>query len=454
MYYIPWRFVIIRKKKTLVTEYFPTKSVLFIFIILWILLSVFSIWGLPTVPFHPDESTQLFMSSDLEELLKNPSALIWTPDNRYDRKLHYREIDAPLTRYVLDIGRSIFGLSSLQVDWDWSKTWEENRQAGALPEPRLLYIGRLSVTLLLPFSLLLMYLIGVRIDNPTCGLFGVLLLGTNALFLLHGRRAMAEGALVLGFLFALWTFLEGNRHPWLAGLGMALAFNAKYSAIALFPVGFLSIYWSMKFASHRILGIIWVGLQYLLVFLIITLALNPFLWYHPIQALQASWVNRQELLSNQLADTLRLAPEQALLTPSKRTAAMIFNLYVASPAFSEADNYREQTISSERNYLSIPGHGLMRDLVGGGIMLALTLFGFTSALLHFRSYTQNQKRAIGIIIFSTIAQASALLLFIPLPWQRYVIPLVPIICIWEALSISTLLELSRNLVHGKSRFST
>jgi 4-amino-4-deoxy-L-arabinose transferase-like glycosyltransferase len=428
----------------------PFRFTSWIFIILCVFLSAFSIWGLSTVPFHPDESTFLFMSNDFDTFLNDPASLAWTVDNRFDEKQHYREIDAPLNRYILGIGRSLSGISSLQVDWDWSKSWEENRQAGALPDVGLLYAGRLSVVLLLPFSLFLMYVIGIQISNPLCGLFAALLLGTNALILLHGRRAMAEGPLVFGFLFALWSFIGGNRRPWLAGIGMALAFNAKHSAITLLPVGFLSVYWSTKFTTNRFLRAIWIGGQYLVVFIVITLALNPYLWRHPGQALQASWTSRQELLSNQLADTLRLAPEQALLTPVKRIASMVINLFIAPPAFSEADNYREQTNASEETYLSIPLNNLMRNMVGGGIMLMMTVFGLVSATLHLRQSPLDKRRAIVLILLATIVQATTVIFFIPLPWQRYVIPLVPLMCIWAAYSISLVLELLYNLVLRQS----
>jgi 4-amino-4-deoxy-L-arabinose transferase-like glycosyltransferase len=425
-----------------------------IFVIACVCLSVFSLWGISTVPFHPDESTLLYMSSDLDSLVSDPASLVWAKDNENDPKQHYREIDAPLTRYILGIGRSLSGLSSPQTDWDWSKSWQENRLAGALPDIRLLFAGRLAVTLLLPISLFLIYRIGSRTSNPVCGIFAVLLLGTNALILLHNRRAMAEGALVFGILFALWSFLVGDRHPWLAGIGMALAFNAKYSAIALLPVGLLSVYWSSTFRANSVRRAVRTVGQYLGVFIFVTIALNPYLWRQPIQALQASWASRQELLSHQVSDTLRLAPEQALLSPGKRIAAMTFNLYLLPPIFSEAANYRIQTGPSEETYLSIPGHNLMRNKLGGGILLTLTLFGLASATLSMRRISPDQRRTIVIILLATIAQAVTLILLIPLPWQRYVIPLVPMICIWVAYSLSLFIVSLRDMFRQKNRFST
>ena len=103
--------------------------------------------GLAGVPFHPDESTQLFMSSDLNTLFSRPADLFWSTANEQDARQIYRELDAPLARYLIGVGRTIASLPALPVDWDWSKSWEENQTAGALPDARLLLVGRLSVAL-------------------------------------------------------------------------------------------------------------------------------------------------------------------------------------------------------------------------------------------------------------------------------------------------------------------
>ena len=50
------------------------------------LFTVFYLWGVEAVPFHPDESTYLFMSSDLETLFQAPTSLIWQPEIEGDRR--------------------------------------------------------------------------------------------------------------------------------------------------------------------------------------------------------------------------------------------------------------------------------------------------------------------------------------------------------------------------------
>ncbi len=412
----------------------------------WVLagaISLYALWGTAHIPFHPDESTQLFMSSDFDMLFANPLSMAWEPGKEADLRTHYRLIDAPLTRYLLGLGRSIAGLPPLPVDWDWTLSWEENRIAGALPQEQLLQTGRLTVTLLLPLSLLFIYLIGREIGGEASGLLAVLLLGSNALTLLHGRRAMAEGALTLGAVFALWSFLQAERRPWLAGLGMALAFNAKHSALALLPVGLLAAAWGPfnpqagALADRLKRALVNVSI-YGAVFASLTLFMNPFLWRDPIGAVQVSLRERRALLDRQLADTLKLAPEKALLTPAQRGMALLANLLIVPPAFAETNQYHPYTAYAEQRYLSLPGHNLLRSLQGAGVTLGLFLFGVALALVDFRKLRLEQRRALALLALATVSQAALLILTVPLTWQRYVIPLTPLVCLWSAYPLARL----------------
>ena len=47
------------------------------FIALLGLLTIYYFGGLAQVPFHPDESTQIYMSSDFDQLLSDPLSLTW-----------------------------------------------------------------------------------------------------------------------------------------------------------------------------------------------------------------------------------------------------------------------------------------------------------------------------------------------------------------------------------------
>ena len=425
--------------------YFKTFGWLVAAILLGIFTTVY-FTGIQTVPFHPDESTQLFMSSDFDQLLSAPLSMVYDPDQKNDLRQHYRQLDAPLTRYILGFGRLIYRLPPLPEDWDWGKTWIQNDLASALPSDELLHIGRLMVALLYPLSLFFLFQTGRQMNGTLTGVLAILLLASNSLVLLHTRRAMAEGALIFAICFALWSFTKGYQYPWLAGLGMALAFNSKQSTLALIPVGVIAILWqprrNSKADSHWAVAI----LQYAGMLVLVTFALNPLYWKEPIHTAKAAWDARQELLQRQVADANRLAPESVLESPVQRAAVLIVNLYLGDPMFAEVGNYRENTAVKEQAYLSNPINTLLREPIGAGLLLFLTLFGISIAIFHLIQKKTIEKRVLLIIILATFAQLTALLWAIPLPWQRYSLPMVPFVCLWSAFGITQLIEIIKNLI--------
>jgi len=406
-------------------------------------LILYNFWSVKLVPFHPDESTYLFMSSDFEALLQDPLSLVWEADKAGDPRQHYRAVDPPLTRDLLGLGRTIAGLKALPADWDWSKSWEENQQAGALPDEGLLTTGRITMTLLLPFSLWLIYQVGNKVNSDLTGLLAMLLLGTNALVLLHGRRAMAEGVLVLGTMLALWGILQAGQRPWLAGLCAALVFNAKHTGLALLPVSMLAACWPLPGMPFRWGKATMALIQVLGVFILLTLALNPYLWSDPLHAIKAAWSERQELVQRQLADTARLTPGQVLSDPARRAAALLANLYLLEPSFAEVGNYQAQTAAAERAYLSAPGTSLFRGVAWGSLLFTLTLAGITIAITRLRRIQALKRRNVILVLIAMSAQVASLIWLVPLPWQRYVIALVPYVCVWIAYCLDSFIQLKK-----------
>lgn len=420
------------------------------FLLLAAALTAFALWGAAGAPFHPDESTALFMSADFEQYWRDPLSLAWAPGQAVDLQTHYRLLDAPLSRQIIGLARLVRGLPALAQDWRWDQSWEWNRSARALPTGDLLATARLANTLLLPFSLLFLYLTGRRLGGEAVGLGAALLLGLNALALLHARRAMMEAALLLGTCFALWTMVAGRR-AWLVGLALALAFNAKQSAVALLPVGLLAVAWPLprdnlpagggvarrspaQTARAALPG--WA--QMLAVFAIVSAALNPVFWKQPLPALREALALRGDLAARQAADVARLAPEKRLDGYGERAAALLINLYMTPPVFSEYGNYSAQTAPSEQAYLAVPGHALLRGVAGGAALLGLTLLGLALSALKFRRADARLRRSLTLAWVATAALAVGLVIFFPFAWQRYAIPLVPLACLWAAFPLSSI----------------
>jgi len=125
--------------------------------------------GVSRVPFHPDESTYLYMSSDFETFYRQPSVVFWQPEPADELRQHYRLVDPPLLRSWIGFVRWLTGQPLLAADWDWSKFWQENQAAGALPSPGLLQTARLAVALLFPLTLIFMFLAGKQLGGELGG---------------------------------------------------------------------------------------------------------------------------------------------------------------------------------------------------------------------------------------------------------------------------------------------
>ncbi len=399
-----------------------------------LLVSAGYLLGVARVPFHPDESTQIYMSGDLELFLRDPLALAWTSQPDQPLRQNYRLLDAPLARTLIGLGRLAAGRPALPSDWNWSQSWEQNSQAGALPDARLLLVSRLSVALLFPFSLLLFYATARSLGGPPLAWLSTLLFAGNALVLLHTRRAMAEGPLLFTSVLTLWALVRWRKHLWLLGILAALAFNAKQTAAALALVGLIAIWWPSHRALHRrFLD----TLLYGLVFALVTALLNPFLWSHPLQAAREAIAARAYLVGDQTRFLGAASANQVLDSWLERLIGMISQLFIAPPAIADVGNYLQQTRASELAYLSNPLNALLRSFTGGSIIMLLTLYGYLLAGLGLRRAGREQRRVLGILWLATLAQFAALLAALPIPFQRYYLPLVPFVCLWSGYAIIT-----------------
>ncbi len=402
------------------------------------LLTAFQLLNLATVPFHPDEVSLLYQSRDFEAWLRDPASLAWSPSRSGDAQQQYRLLNAPLPKYVLGFGRWLAGVGQdeVAVDWDWTQDWDANLERRALPSDKALAAGRAASTLLLPAATVFLYRAGRKLGGPSVGLLAALLLGINALVLLHARRAMAEGSLVFAISLALWGILEADRHPWLAGLGTALALAAKHSALPLLPVGLIAAVWARepgrgprRTASAAVL--------FAAVFLLVTFALNPLLWSEPIAAVGAIVEARTSLVQDQI-QAQGIAENLVIPLPlqgSDRLAVFLAHLFLAPPQFEEIGNYHAQLRPSVETYLSIPGHELLRGWLIGGLILGVTVAGLALGLAKLRTATREQSRSLSLLLLATGLQALTLFVGIPLPYQRYYVPLVPLVCLWLAFAI-------------------
>jgi 4-amino-4-deoxy-L-arabinose transferase-like glycosyltransferase len=408
-------------------------------VVFTIALSLYYYATLIQVPFHPDEATYIYMSSDFKQFFTNPLSLQFKPGPQSDLKQHYRLVDPPLIRYGIGAGLAIAGIPPLPVDWDWALSWQENVDRGALPDDHLLTVSRLSVCFLFLLALISIYKAGSIILTPFTGLLALLFLGANALVLLHTRRAMAEAYLLPAICLCLWCFSSINRRPWLSGLAVMIAINAKLSASPLFFFGAICIFLLDRYQSislsKRLLNL----LVFTLIILLGTFLLNPVLWGDPFHVVQAAINERANLLSAQVSALQQIDSGQALTSLDKRIASLITHLFFSFPAALDIGNYREALMPMIDHYLSMPGTAIMRGILGGLVCFILTVFGLILML------TRLILKRDPILSFRTVFLLGFIILFgsmsatVSLPFQRYVIPLLPFTALLSAYGLSQIL---------------
>ena len=404
---------------------------------LFAVLSIFLLSGVDQVPFHPDESSLLFQSRDLEALVTRPLDLAWAPGPAPNSEMTYRLLNAPLAKYVLGLARALagYGPDSVSVDWDWSKSWGQNVVAGALPSAPLLHAARTASTVALLGAVIALYFAGRKAGGRAAGLAAALLFGLNALSLLHGRRAMAEGTMLLGVAAATLGLLVADRRPFLAGLAVALAVNAKTSTLPLLLIGWLATVWTADPARRSVGSRFSRTVRYASGVILLTAVLQPVLWRQPLGAMQAMWETRRDLLARQVDDIRTLAPDHVPADFPQRAVILVANLYLAPLQYSEVGNYLAEQRASVLQYESRFGHSLLRGFVGGGLLMGLTLLGAAWALRRVRRAGPDTARIYGLLGLATVFQGLALVSAIPLPFQRYTLPLLPLLCLWQGLGL-------------------
>jgi 4-amino-4-deoxy-L-arabinose transferase-like glycosyltransferase len=405
------------------------------------------------VPFHPDESTHLFLSRDFDLLFgqRDAASVTWRAMDAPPEVIRYRLLEAPLSRYLIGLGRTLGGHEQdrLQADWDWSGGWAENQAQGALPDANVLAAARLPAALLTALSLLPLFAIGQQLGGTAAGLGASLLYLLSGVVWLHGRRAMSEGPLLFFSLLAIWAALRLARRPILAGAAAALAGAAKLTGLSTVPAVAVAVIftpgadegranWRDRLAALASLAI---------AFGVVSWATNPTLWADPVGGLRAMATARQTLLASQSAAIAAAGPSLYLAGPVRRGLAMLYHTYWAPLDFWDIPNYAAETRAAEQAYLrgwlnhGWRGQTPAATLPAGTAVLAVSMFGLIVGgrrlLAARRTRPDPEQRALLVLAAWTLATAAGLL-SVTIAWQRYYLLLVPITCLWAGYGLQAL----------------
>lgn len=403
-------------------------------ILIFILYLVFFFSTFLLVPFHPDESTQIYMSRDVDEIFTAPGSLFYHAETTLSPEQRYRLIDAPLPRTIIGISRGIFHLPLLKPDWNWSISWEENKANGALPTNYSLLVARLSLALFVPLGLVFFFLILKSVVNWPISLLVSLVLGMNAIFLMHTRRAMAEGLSFCLFFTVIFLIIRKPEKAFLIGMLAGLAFQAKQTTLPLLfmPV----IVWIINgIKSKNKLLIIKKILFFCGAIFLTYYVLNPVAWKDPFHVAILQIQHRIAFTQAQAAEYQAISSSLAVTTFPSRLAAWLANTYFATPAFYDIGNYSKELAQAILIYGSNILHRLFSGWYFGLVTLFIGLFGFILSFRKIKSIYNSTNNTFLVLLIISILQTAFSIFMLPITFQRYYLLNLALSMMWVGIGV-------------------
>ncbi len=388
-------------------------------------LVLYVVAGMALAPFHGDESTTIYVSHDWYTLILDhnlPAVLYRDPptDPKAAADQELRLLNGVVSKYSIGLMASLAGIPAAELNeqWLWGADWSYNRDTGHMPGNRLLFVARLSSTLMTALSVAAVFAIARRVGGPGPARVAAFLYASLPAVLLNGRRAMYEGATLLAISLVILVGLQVARRGsstrrWLVlGIVSGLALATKHSLlITVAPVFGVLI----GFRRHDLRRTAACTTGALALAAGIFLILNPAWWSAPLQVPREVLRLRERLLSDQVAYFGGYA-----------NALDRIDALVRQP-FGDARYYEDQ-----RGWPQWIGSQIVAYETSGlsgihwGLLAYLSIpFGALALLSRLRS--PGWMLLAGVTIFTVLA----VLFLTPLAWQRYYLPLaapVAVLC--------------------------
>ncbi|MEP7290239.1 MAG: phospholipid carrier-dependent glycosyltransferase [Chloroflexota bacterium] len=413
-------------------------------------LVVFVLLGVPLASYHGDETTQLYSSHDYVTLFirHDPQALLveWPIDNELE---YLRIADSTVSRYTVGLAWHLAGYTEADLpdaNFNWSTDYAGNQALGLIPDQHLMVVMRLPSAIFLALSIVVMFGIGYRFGGLPLALFVSALYSFNPVVLLNGRRALQEGSLLF---FGLLTVLIGiiisqqrERRKsvslllWLS-LILAGAFTllSKNNGFIYIAAAFLWIFLPELLRPRRrallrlSLRLALCGILLILLFI----ALSPGLWSNPLARIRDASAARLSAMNGQMSDD----PEAP--TPiERRISDILTQPYIKPLAHFEA--IYSNTYDAQSDLIAAYDASLISGIHFGILLgVPLTLLALVGIVANFipraRPY-RSTSLSIGLTTWLIINLV--ILLWLPLPWQRYFLSLIPVVTLFTAVGLSAL----------------
>lgn len=450
----------------------PPRRFLWIADLAWlVLLSAYIIVGRGLVPLHGDEVTHTFMSRDWIRLVVQPdwSQMFYSPDPADPAAQQERLGVAPLPRYGVGAAWMLAGYTEENLPdapWNWIVPPEENEEQGRRPDPDYLAAVRGFAALTLAAGVAGLFWLGMTLDGRWLAYVASGLMAVNPSILMNGRRAMAEGPL-LGFsLLAVAAaaylvnperFGRGwRRIGWLILIGLltGLAFSAKHNggivglviAAALAPAlivrqagGLPRKLWEATW-QIGLIAVVALGVSALLM---------PALWPDPVSAISEGLAYRASIQQG------GAEVHYAYATPSEALHALAEELFTPNLDYFDVSAWAPYLAGDILAYQGSIFAGLPYTPLINGVLGVLALTGMGVILSRVAAPQTDGQRVQGWLVAAWFVLTAALtLLGNQIQWQRYYVPLTPIMIVFQSVGAVWLVKLLAGAAAGTGKLWT
>ena len=422
------------------------------FDLLWLAaLALYVLAGAAIVPFHGDESTQIFMGRDTYVLfLDGDIAKVFYDGAAAESPIeqHLRIVNGTISKTIYGGLAALNGLDVEEINkpWEWDYDYEGNRAAGSLPDAELLRQARLASSAQLALAVGIFFLFTrLSISRPVAYLAS-LIFALHPTALINGRRAMMEGSHLLGMMLvllaAVWLLRE---RTWLRfallGICCGFAIAAKHPNAIIVALVFLACGSRMLFEIARAAqasrdGIIsvFVGLlSAAAVTVMVFLLFNPAWWRAPLRTAAAVLSERMELLERQIER------HGGYESGIDKIDGFWQHVFAGEIQYYEDARWAE--------YAEIDGQIAKYEASGwagiriGGAAAGLACLALTAAgaWIFIRDRRIHSSIRWLIMVWGG-GLALVTLLVTPLSWTRYYLPILPFVHLAMAGALATILQ--------------
>jgi 4-amino-4-deoxy-L-arabinose transferase-like glycosyltransferase len=425
-----------------------TKPLLRLIDAIWLVaLCAFILSGVQIAPYHGDESTQLYLSVDVDRALRGQWDSLRADWITGDAAARQRLLSRPLFPYIAGAARHLSGAGAVEAPtrpWNWAGSYDDNLRWGNVALPAVLFPARTAAALLLCGALIALFALAARVGGRPAAYSASLLFALHPVVLLNGRRALPESASLLFGIVSVWLAAVISRRRetkapvgllrWAAlaaagGLALSSAFDALLyvaAALAWLLVG------ELLRANGRVLRLLPRVAGALVGGALLAFALAPALWNSPIA---------------RLADIARerAANLGAPLTLVERVVMIVRQPFLAPPQYWEASGFESASFAAQRAfYDASPVSGLRlaeAGVVGAGVaafLTAMVIVGVVVVWMPRLSKNPSPSAAVGMTLW--LALTILALLANPLPWQRLYLPLIAVSTLCAGVALGAALR--------------